>query len=66
MILVLMEVRRTLKRVNDTLEVVEEKVQNFVSPFQNFGGALSGLKTGMQLFESFTSYLSKGSSKKEK
>lgn len=65
-ILVLTEVRRTLKRVNDTLEVVEDKVQSFVSPFQNLGGALSGLKTGMQMFEAFTSYLNKGGSKKSK
>lgn len=66
MILVLTEIRRTLKRVNDTLEVVENKVQSFVSPFQNIGGALSGLKTGMHMFEAFTSYLSKSSSKKSK
>ena len=66
MILVLSEVRKTLRRVNDTLEVVENKVQNIIIPFQNFGGAISGLKTGMHLFEAFTSYLSKGNSKAKK
>lgn len=66
MILVLSEVRRTLRRVNDTLEMIEDKVVAIVSPFQNLGGALSGLKTGMHLFETFTSYLNKSSSKSNK
>ena len=63
MVLVLTEVRRTLRRVNQTLELVEEKVHNIVSPFKSLGGTIAGIKTGMQFFESFTSYLSKGKSK---
>lgn len=64
LILVLTEVRRTLSKVNNTLDVVEDRVASIISPFQNLGGALSGLKTGMHMFEAFTSYLGKGSAKK--
>ena len=66
MVLVLNEVRRTLRRVNGTLELVEDKVQSFVSPFQNLGGTIAGIKTGMHFFESFTSYLNKGKEKNKK
>jgi uncharacterized membrane protein len=66
MILVLTEVRRTLRKVNQTLELVEDKVQSFVSPFQNIGGTIAGIKTGMQMFEAFTSYIKKGKATKKK
>lgn len=62
-IMVLIEVKRTLRKVNDTLDLVEEKVHAITSPFQNLGGALSGIKTGMQFFEAFTAWLNKGSKK---
>lgn len=64
-IMVLIEIKRTLKKVNNTLDVVEEKMHAITSPFQNLGGALSGIKTGMQFFEAFTVWLSKGKKKNE-
>lgn len=60
MVMVLVELRRTLRKVNLTLELVEDKVQSIVSPFQNLGGTLAGIKTGLQFFENFSSYLNKG------
>ncbi len=62
-IMVLTEIKRTLKKVNNTLEVVEDKVHAITSPFQNLGGALSGIKTGMQFFEAFTVWLGKNKKK---
>ncbi|MBU0974769.1 hypothetical protein KKD03_03660 [Patescibacteria group bacterium] len=64
-IMVLIEIKRTLRKVNTTLEVVEDKMHAITSPFQNLGGALSGIKTGMQFFEAFTAWLSKGKKKDE-
>lgn len=62
-IMVLAEIKKTLRRVNDTLEVVEEKIHIITNPFQNLGGALAGIKTGMQFFEAFTSWLGKSKKK---
>ncbi|NCO12086.1 MAG: hypothetical protein COZ34_00955 [Candidatus Pacebacteria bacterium CG_4_10_14_3_um_filter_34_15] len=64
-IMVLVEIKRTLRKVNATLDVVEDKMHAITSPFQNLGGALSGIKTGMQFFEAFTVWLSKGKKKDE-
>lgn len=60
MILVLAEARKTLRNVNNTIDALQEKVTNFTHPFQNLGGTLQGIKTGMQFFEAFTSWLNKG------
>lgn len=62
-IMVLIEIKKTLRKVNDTLDVFEDKIHAITSPFQNLGGALSGIKTGMQFFEAFTVWLSKGKKK---
>ncbi len=63
-IMVLTELRSTLRKLNTTLEVVEEKVHLISSPFENLGGTLAGIKTGMQFFEAFTTWLSKKNAKK--
>jgi hypothetical protein len=57
MVLVLMEVRRTLRKANQTIELVEEKINSFTNPLKNLGGALGGIKTGMKFFEALTSWL---------
>ncbi|MCB9813079.1 MAG: hypothetical protein H6772_01600 [Pseudomonadales bacterium] len=64
--MVLIEIKRTLRKVNDTLDVVEEKIHVITNPFQNLGGALAGIKTGMQFFEAFTTWLNKGGEKTKK
>ncbi len=64
-IMVLIEIKRTLRKVNDTLDVVEDKMHAITSPFQNLGGALSGIKTGMQFFEAFTVWLGNKGKKKD-
>ena len=64
-VMVLVEIRKTLRKVNNTLDVVEDKIHAITSPFQNLGGALSGIKTGMQFFEAFTAWLSKKKDSKD-
>ena len=58
-ILVLMEVRRTLKRANDTMAKVEERINLVLQPLQSLGGMASGLGTGFKVFEKFVSWLSR-------
>lgn len=57
LIAVLNELKKTLVRVNTTIDTVENKVNAFANPLQNLGGAVAGLKTGMQFFEAFTSWI---------
>lgn len=59
MVIVLMELRRTLKKVNDTLDQAESKVNSLIAPLQNLGGLATGLQTGMQVFEAFTGWLNR-------
>lgn len=56
-ILVLTEVKRTLHKVNATLDEAEAKINSIVSPLQNLGGLANGLQTGIKVFESFTGWL---------
>ena len=66
-ILVLTEVKKTLNKVNTTLDDAEAKINALMAPLQNLGGLAAGLQTGMKVFESFTSWLTQrksGSSKK--
>lgn len=67
-ILVLQEVRRSLRNFNRTTEVIEEAVVRTLAPFQQLGGVGAGLRTGMRLLENFSNFVKKaednGKSKK--
>jgi hypothetical protein len=56
-IFILMEVKRTLAKLNQTIDLAEAKINAIVQPFQNFGGLSSGLSTGFKVFETFVSWL---------
>ena len=56
-ILVLAEVKKTLNKVNTTLDQAEARINSLISPLQNLGGLASGLQTGVKVFESFTGWL---------
>ncbi|MBT4123939.1 MAG: hypothetical protein HN981_03990 [Candidatus Pacebacteria bacterium] len=56
-ILVLSEVKKTLNKVNTTLDEAEAKFNSLISPLQNLGGMASGFQTGVKVFESFTGWL---------
>lgn len=61
LVLVLVEARRTLKRINETLETVEAKVSSFTQPLMALGGAVTGLRSGMKVFELFVQWLNRNS-----
>ena len=63
-IMVLIEVKRTLKKFNDTLEIAEAKMNAIVQPLQNLGGMASGLNTGFKVFESFVGWLNRNKENK--
>lgn len=59
MVLVLMELKRTLRRVNQSIDMVETKFASIVTPLQNLGGMASGMSTGFKVFEAFVGWLQK-------
>lgn len=62
LIMILYEVKRTLHRVNETIDIAEARINAILQPFQNFGGLASGLGTGFKVFESFVSWLQRSKS----
>jgi hypothetical protein len=58
-VMVLSEVRRTLRKVNTTLDAAESSLQLISQPFIKFGGLASGMSTGFKVFETFVSWLQK-------
>jgi hypothetical protein len=65
MVLVLLELKRTLKKVNEALEVADEKISAIVAPLQKISGVASGLGTGMKVFEAFVGWLNKDKESKK-
>ncbi|MDA1080021.1 MAG: hypothetical protein O2840_05025 [bacterium] len=59
MVLVLMQLRQTLQRVNAALTTAEAKVAALTEPFKQFTGTVSGIKTGLKVFETFVGWLQK-------
>ncbi|MBU0578528.1 hypothetical protein KKE34_04925 [Patescibacteria group bacterium] len=59
MVLVLLELKKTLKKVNEALETADEKISAIVAPLQKISGIASGLGTGMKVFEAFVGWLNK-------
>jgi hypothetical protein len=56
-VITLVEVRKTLVRVNSVVDEWEGKLEALTSPLKNFGGLVSGLQTGFKMFESFVGWL---------
>lgn len=56
-ILVLQEVRRSLRNFNRMTEVIEDSITRTLAPFQQLGGLGSGLRTGMRLLDTFSAFL---------
>ncbi len=65
MIMVLAEVKRTLKKVNDTLDDAEEKFNQVLVPLQSIGGMASGLQTGFKVFETFVGWITRNKENKD-
>lgn len=66
MIIVLAELRRTLKKVNTTLDEAENKFNQVLAPIQSLGGMASGLQTGFKVFETFVAWITKNKDKDQK
>jgi hypothetical protein len=56
---VLSSVKKTLDRVNNTIDLAEMRINSIVSPLQSLGGITSSLGTGLKVFESFTRWLNR-------
>jgi len=59
---VLISVKRTLNKVNDTIDLAEMKVNSIIMPLQSLGGLTSSMGTGLKVLESFTRWLSRNKS----
>ncbi|MCD8484478.1 hypothetical protein LRY65_01270 [Candidatus Woesebacteria bacterium] len=57
-ILVLQEVKRSLRHFNQMTEVIETTVTATFAPLQQMGGMVSGLKTGFRLLDTFATFIS--------
>ena len=49
--------KRTLQKINTTLDEAQAKINTIVAPLQNLGGLATGIQTGIKVFESFTGWL---------
>lgn len=58
-VMVLSELRRTLKKVNTAVETTEKRIDSIIAPLQSIGGAAAGLKSGLVVFESFVAWLNR-------
>jgi uncharacterized membrane protein len=63
-IFILLEVKKTLHKLNTTIDMAEVKLNAVLQPFQNFGGLASGLGTGFRVFETFVSWLQRNKDEK--
>jgi len=56
---VLLKVRKTVDHMNNTLDLVEDKLVSIVTPLRTIGGMASSMKTGMKIFESFLGWVNR-------
>jgi uncharacterized protein YoxC len=63
LVMVLMELKKTIQKVNTTLDSVETRFNAVIGPLQSLGGAASGLRTGMRVFETFVGWLNRDKKK---
>jgi hypothetical protein len=54
-----MELQRTLRKVNETLDTIDATVVSVTQPLHSLGGMASGLGTGLKVFETFVSWLNR-------
>lgn len=65
LVLVLLEVRKTLRKVNTTIDTVEAKVNAIAMPFQKLGDITTNLMSGFKIFESFVGFLNQDKSSRK-
>lgn len=57
MVLVLLELRKTLKRANDVIDTADSKLHALVQPLQKLAGMATNMNVGMKVFEAFVGWL---------
>ena len=58
-ILVLQEVKKTLRKINLAAETIEKVSAHAVLPLSNLGGTLDGVKGGLKVAQAFVSWLNR-------
>ena len=66
LVLVLLEVKKTLSKFNAVLDTAEHRINAIVAPLQNLGGMASGMQAGFKVFESFVSWLQRNKDTSDK
>ena len=56
---VLLMIKKTLRHVNSTIDLAEDKLVSLVSPLRSIGGMATSIKTSMHVFESFLGWVNK-------
>ncbi len=59
LILTLRELRITLQKINVVVDGAEQKFAALIQPLQNLGGIAAGVRTGIQVFETFVQWMNK-------
>ncbi len=62
---VLQELKKTLIKVNATIDTVETRFSAVVEPLQRLGGAATGIRTGIKVFEMFVGWLNRDKSSRK-
>jgi len=61
-VLILLEVKKTLQKANQTIDLIENRFNAIVRPLQNWGGLATGLGSGLKVFETFVGWLQRSKS----
>lgn len=61
----LLEFRKTLRRVNEAVDMAESRLVSITAPFQSLGGAVTGMRTGFKVFELFVHWLNRNKDRDE-
>lgn len=59
LILVLQEVKNSLKKANILIETVEKATNQVAAPLMGLGGTLEGMKSGLKVAQAFVNWLNK-------
>lgn len=59
LVMVLQELKKTLIKINTTIDTVETRFSSVVEPLQRLGGAAAGIRTGIKVFEMFVGWLNR-------
>lgn len=63
MVSVLLELKKTVKKVNKAIETTDDKISAIIQPLQKVAGVAAGVGTGMKVFEAFVTWLQRDKEK---